>query len=145
MTPEQAILSAPLHRAFRPEPVARGVVERILDIAARAPSAPTCSPGGACAGRRGEGGAVRRAARRPAGEAEYRYYPERSSSPISAAAARWAGTFYGLLGIARGETRGWRPSMPAPRFFGAPVGLIFTIDRRLGIGSWLDYGMFLEM
>lgn len=28
-------------------------------------------------------------------------------------------------------------------FFGAPVGIIFTIDRRLEIGSWLDYGMFL--
>ncbi len=29
-------------------------------------------------------------------------------------------------------------------FFGAPVGMIFTIDRRLEIGSWLDYGMFLQ-
>ena len=30
------------------------------------------------------------------------------------------------------------------RFFDAPVGLIFTIDRVLEIGSWLDYGMFLQ-
>jgi nitroreductase len=29
-------------------------------------------------------------------------------------------------------------------FFDAPVGLVFTIDRRLATGSWLDYGMFLE-
>ncbi len=29
-------------------------------------------------------------------------------------------------------------------FFGAPVGLIFTIDRSLVHGSWLDYGMFLQ-
>ena len=29
-------------------------------------------------------------------------------------------------------------------FFDAPVGIIFTIDRRLEIGSWLDYGMFLQ-
>ena len=28
-------------------------------------------------------------------------------------------------------------------FFDAPVGMIFTIDRRLEIGSWLDYGIFL--
>ena len=28
--------------------------------------------------------------------------------------------------------------------FGAPVGLIFTIDRALEKGSWLDYGMFLQ-
>ena len=29
-------------------------------------------------------------------------------------------------------------------FFGAPAGLVFTIDRRLEKGSWLDYGMFLQ-
>jgi nitroreductase len=29
-------------------------------------------------------------------------------------------------------------------FFDAPVGLVFTIDRILGQGSWLDYGMFLQ-
>jgi nitroreductase len=29
-------------------------------------------------------------------------------------------------------------------FFGAPVGLIFSIDRRMGQGGWLDYGMFLQ-
>ena len=29
-------------------------------------------------------------------------------------------------------------------FFDAPVGLIFTIDRVLEVGSWLDYGMFLQ-
>ena len=28
--------------------------------------------------------------------------------------------------------------------FGAPVGLIFTIDRVMQQGSWLDYGMFLQ-
>ena len=30
------------------------------------------------------------------------------------------------------------------QFFDAPVGMIFTIDRRLATGSWLDYGMFLQ-
>jgi nitroreductase len=29
-------------------------------------------------------------------------------------------------------------------FFGAPIGLIFTIDRRLEKGSWLDMGMFIQ-
>ena len=29
-------------------------------------------------------------------------------------------------------------------FFGAPVGLIFTVDRVMRQGSWLDYGMFLQ-
>ena len=30
------------------------------------------------------------------------------------------------------------------RFFDAPVGLIFSIDRVLQQGSWMDYGMFLQ-
>ena len=29
-------------------------------------------------------------------------------------------------------------------FFNAPVGIFFTIDKRLEIGSWLDYGMFIQ-
>ena len=29
-------------------------------------------------------------------------------------------------------------------FFDAPVGLMFTIDRRMGRGSWLDYGGFMQ-
>ena len=29
-------------------------------------------------------------------------------------------------------------------FFGAPVGLIFSIEKDLGWMSWLDYGMFLQ-
>ena len=29
-------------------------------------------------------------------------------------------------------------------FFGAPIGLLFTIDHRPGQGSWLDLGMFMQ-
>lgn len=29
-------------------------------------------------------------------------------------------------------------------FFDAPVALIFTMDRTMELGSWLDYGMFLQ-
>ncbi|MBM0207608.1 nitroreductase, partial [Micromonospora sp. STR1s_5] len=52
---------------------------------------------------------------------------------------------YGLLGIKRGETEKMKRQHGRNLvFFGAPVGFVFTIDRRLEIGSWLDYGMFLE-
>jgi nitroreductase len=52
---------------------------------------------------------------------------------------------YRLLGIEKGD----KARMHAQhgrnyRFFDAPVGLIFSIDRILQQGSWLDYGMFLE-
>jgi nitroreductase len=29
-------------------------------------------------------------------------------------------------------------------FFGAPMGLIFSIEKDLGWMSWLDYGMFIQ-
>ena len=52
---------------------------------------------------------------------------------------------YGLLGIGRED----KAKMHAQHgrnyvFFGAPVGIIFTIDRILEQGSWLDFGMFLQ-
>jgi nitroreductase len=30
------------------------------------------------------------------------------------------------------------------QFFGAPVGLFFTIDRSMATGGWLDCGMFIQ-
>ncbi len=52
---------------------------------------------------------------------------------------------YGTLGIAKGDAERMRRQHARNfLFFDAPVGLIFTIDRDLERGSWLDYGMFLE-
>jgi nitroreductase len=52
---------------------------------------------------------------------------------------------YGVLGIGKGD----KDKMHAQhqqnyRFFDAPVGLMFTIDKIMGRGSLLDYGMFLQ-
>jgi nitroreductase len=54
-------------------------------------------------------------------------------------------SLYGLLGIGKGD----KDKMHAQhqrnyRFFDAPVGLMFTLDRVMGRGSLLDYGMFLQ-
>ena len=51
---------------------------------------------------------------------------------------------YGLLGIAKGDYEATeRQRRENYRFFGAPVGLMFTLDQDLEIGSWLDLGIFL--
>src|SRR5438552_2501685 len=34
--------------------------------------------------------------------------------------------------------------MPTTILFDAPVGLIFTVDRRMARSSWVDYGMFMQ-
>jgi nitroreductase len=76
---------------------------------------------------------------------DYNYYTEPVDEPYLSRKRQCGWGLYGRLGIARGE----RQKSKAYRarnyeFFGAPVGLIYTIDRRLEIGSWLDYGMFLQ-
>jgi nitroreductase len=147
VTAEEAIASRRSIRAFLPTPVPREVVERILDAAARAPSGTNMQPwrGHALAGAPLR--ALCDALVAEAGakvEAEYRYYPEAFFEPYLSRRRKVGWDLYGLLGIAKGDTARMKAQHARNfTFFGAPVGIIFTIDRRLEIGSWLDTGMFL--
>jgi nitroreductase len=76
---------------------------------------------------------------------EYDYYPTEWQSPYIDRRRKVGWDLYGLLGIAKTD----KARMHAQHgrnfdFFGAPVGLMFTIDRVMRQGSWLDYGMFLQ-
>ena len=76
---------------------------------------------------------------------EYAYYPTDWVSPYLERRRKVGWDLYGLLGIGKGD----KPRMHAQHrrnydFFGAPVGLMFTLDRVMRQGSWLDFGMFLE-
>jgi nitroreductase len=144
-----AITSRRSIRAFLPEPLAREDVERLLDIASRAPSGTNMQPwrGYAVTGEPMRALSAALVAEHMAGrhgDSEYRYYPEAFFEPYLSRRRKVGWDLYGLLGIARGETaKMQRQHARNFSFFGAPVGIIFTIDRRLEIGSWLDYGMFL--
>ena len=76
---------------------------------------------------------------------EYDYYPEKWVSPYIDRRRENGWGLYGLLGITKGD----KDRMHAQhqrnfRFFDAPVGLMFTVDRIMGRGSLVDYGMFLQ-
>ena len=76
---------------------------------------------------------------------EYPYYPVEWKSPFIERRRTVGWGLYSLLGIARSDkARMHAQHRRNYEFFGAPVGLIFTIDRSLRQGSFLDYGMFLE-
>ena len=144
-------------RAFSPAPVPRQSIEAILRVASRSPSGTNAQPWqvyvlqGAsrdalvekvCA-------AYDEGYRNPAAAArfqeEYDYYPRQWIDPYLARRRENGWSLYGLLGIAKGD----KEKMHAQhrrnfRFFDAPVGLIFTIDRVMGAGSLLDCGMFLQ-
>lgn len=76
---------------------------------------------------------------------EYDYYPEKWVTPYLERRREMDMSLYSLLNITRGDRQKMHQQVQQNfRFFEAPVGLIFTIDRSMGRGSLLDYGMFLQ-
>jgi len=147
---EHAITSRRSIRAFLPKPVPRELVEHLLDVAARAPSGTNMQPWrahvltGATLKRLSDALVAEHMAGAPE-ESEYNYYPAEFFEPFLSRRRKVGWDLYTLLGIKRGEgERMKRQHAKNYEFFGAPVGIIFTIDRKLEIGSWLDYGMFLQ-
>jgi len=137
-------------RAFLPTPVPRETVEEILTVSSRAPSGTNMQPWkvyvvtGPAKDRLSA--SVVDAFLNHAGEhhQEYKYYPDRFPEPYLTRRRKVGWDLYGLLDIKKGDTERMREQHARNHvFFDAPVGMIFTIDRVLEIGSWLDYGMFL--
>ena len=148
---DQAIISRRSIRRFLPTPVPAETVEHILDVAARAPSGTNMQPwqGYALAGAAKQAliDAVQAAfdAQEDGHQQEVQYYPDAFFPPYLSRRREVGWNLYGLLGIARGDSAKMKAQHRRNfQFFDAPVGLVFTIDRRLATGSWLDYGMFLE-
>ena len=147
---EAAILSRRAVRGFLPTPVERATVEHLLDVAARAPSGTNMQPWRvvALAGSALEAFREGLAAEFLAGGKEardYQYYPDPFFEPYLSRRRKVGWELYGHLGIGKGETEKMRQQVAHNlRFFGAPVGLVCVVDRRLQIGSWIDYGMFLQ-
>lgn len=76
---------------------------------------------------------------------EYDYNPEPLFEPFLTRRRTVGFSLYQILGVAKGDrAASWVIAGRNFEFFGAPVGLIFTIDKSLQQGSWLDYGIFLQ-
>ncbi len=144
-------------RAFLPRPVERESIADILRVASRAPSGTNTQPwkvyvlqGASRDSLVEKVCAIHETFRSdPALSSQYvdgyDYYPEKWVSPYIDRRRENGWSLYGLLGITKGD----KDRMHAQhqrnfRFFDAPVGLMFTIDRIMGRGSLVDYGMFLQ-
>lgn len=145
-----AIASRRSVRAFLPTPVEPQLLDRILELAARAPSGSNIQPWHVfvLTGAPLKALGAELVAMEQAGgtrDPEYQYYPRHWREPYLARRRKTGWGLYAALGIGRGENE--RMAAQHARnliFFDAPVGLIFTIDRDMEQGSWLDYGMFLQ-
>ena len=148
---DQAITTRHSIRSFLPTPVAAETVEAILDVAARAPSGTNMQPWmvrvltGEPKARLIEAVQAVFDAGAPNHKQEVQYYPDEFFEPYLGRRRTVGWDLYGRLGIARGENAKMKAQHRRNfQFFDAPVGMVFTIDRRLATGSWLDYGMFLQ-
>ncbi|NBX61726.1 MAG: nitroreductase [Betaproteobacteria bacterium] len=156
-TVQEAINTRMSARAFTQQPVTREQITELLALASRAPSGTNTQPWKVYVLQ----GETRNALvekvcaahdevrAHPEKAADYRepydYYPEKWVSPFIDRRRENGWSLYGLLGITKGD----KDKMHAQhqrnyRFFDAPVGLMFTLDKVMGRGSLVDYGMFLQ-
>ena len=154
---DAAMLSRFSARAFTAQPVPRALLEDLLQTAGRAPSGTNTQPWKVYVlqGAKKDTlvdqvvSAHNAMAADPSLAAqhteEYDYYPEKWISPYIDRRRACGFGLYGVLGIAKGDKAAMHDQHQQNyRFFGAPVGLMFTMDRVMGRGSLLDYGMFLQ-
>lgn len=151
MRVSEAIVGRQSIRAFLSDrPVSNETIEALLNVAGRAPSGSNIQPWQVYVVRGERKSRITEAcsARFLAGdegEYEYYYYPREWRQPYIGRRRQTGFGLYGLLGVDRSDTASVQNyRVQNYQFFGAPVGLFFTIDRDMEQGSWLDYGMFLQ-
>ena len=146
---DEAISSRHSIRRFLPTPVPLATLTELLSLAACAPSGTNVQPWRvyALAGKDKEALSatiLQKVAHNAAEGREFNYYPTEWVEPFLGRRREVGLGLYGLLGIGKEDKAAMKAQ--AGRnflFFDAPVGLIFTMDRRLGQGMFIDYGMFM--
>lgn len=136
-------------RAFTPEPVPRVTVEAICRLARLAPSGANLQPGRlhVLSGEALGGLTAALGAAIAAGEpqtSEYGYFPEPLPKILQARRRAAGYALYAALGVDKRDLEGRRRQFERNyAFFGAPVGVVATIDRKMGPGCFMDMGMSL--
>ena len=154
---DAAIVDRMSIRAFRPDPISKETITDILKVASRAPSGANIQPWqvyvltGASKDelsakiRVAHDASLHDPAVKEKYKEEYAYYPRKWFSPYIERRREVGFGLYKLLGIEKGDKDGMHAQHQKNYdFFGAPVGLMFTVHRDLERGSILDYGMFIQ-
>jgi nitroreductase len=139
-------------RKFLPTAVPGSQLRELLDVARWSPSGGNLQPWKVIALAGAELDAVRELAHRgqvaggtSSEEGNDPVYPPHLWEPYRSRRYQVGEDMYSLLGVHR-EDRAGRLAHVARNFdfFGAPVGLFFVIDRRLGRAQWAHLGMFMQ-
>lgn len=134
-------------RAFKPDPVPAALLRELIEAAHRAPSGGNLQPWRvhAIAGAPLETLKASVAANLGGEEPEYAVYPENLWDPFRTRRFECGEDLYATLGIPRDDKPArLRQLIKNAQFFGAPVGLFFSLDRKLGPPQWADVGMYMQ-
>lgn len=138
-------------RGFLPTPVDSGLIADVLQQAARAPSGGNLQPWhiDVVSGRRLTELKALMAARvveAPTGEpTEYDIYPGKLHSPYRDRRFQVGEDMYAAIGIPRADRMARLMWFARNfQFFGAPLALFCSVDRRMGPPQWSDLGMYLQ-
>ena len=154
MTVYEALATRRSVRDFLPTPVPGETIRRVLTAASRAPSGGNVQPWhiDVVAGDKlDELKAIMRqrlqevAAGDSSEQPEYDIYPKELWAPYRDYRFQLGEAMYAAMGIPR-EDKAKRLQWFARnyQFFGAPMALFCTVDRRMGPPQWSDLGMFLQ-
>jgi len=137
-------------RAFKPDPVPRALVEELLVLASRSPSGTNVQPwkvhvvAGAVRARLEQEVLAHRDSNPPDDRAEFPRSSKRKE-PYIGRMRKLGKDMYTLIGIPKGDKQAnWAQWGRNYKFFDAPVGLLFTIDKDLDAMSFVDVGMFMQ-
>ncbi len=137
-------------RAFLPKTVPESLLREILDVARWSPSGGNLQPWRVIVVAGAAKDAVVQLVKNypgmmPAEEGDRPVYPPNLWEPHRSRRYKVGEDLYGILGIPR-ENKSARLQQLARNFefFGAPVGMFFVIDRRMGHGQWAHLGMFMQ-
>jgi nitroreductase len=136
-------------RAFKPDPVPADVVRDILMKAQRAPSGGNLQPWRvhAITGEPLKALIANAQASMAEGREapEYDVYPADLWEPFRTRRYVCGEDLYASISIPREDKPArLRQLANNVKLFGAPVGLFFTLDRKLGYPQWADVGMFMQ-
>ncbi len=138
-------------RAFLDAPVPEADIREILEIAKYAPSGGNLQPwkihvvtGAAHA--RVIAAVKKSIAENPfANESDLKVYPDALWEPYRSRRFAVGEDMYALLGVPRDDKMARIAHLRKNfEFFGAPVGLFFTLDRRFDKGQWAHLGMLMQ-
>jgi len=145
---DQVLRSRRSVRAYTGEPLSREQVAEVLNAAACAPSNSNTQPWRVHvltgAPMKELGDALVKAFQEDALPPS-QHFPDPLPPALSQRQSDFAQRYYGALGIDRSDASARaRQTQRNFSFFGAPVGLIFSVGASLSRHSWLDLGLFVQ-